>query len=295
MVAVWVHFLVHVTPAIHPEDAKKVVMCPMYDRREVYSNAPLALVTAEVRYPYAPRLRQAETLDRIQLAIEDDLPIRKTEQRSTIEFRLDSGLNKKQSVEVYRYLNRASTRSAVISPEAFSIETTSYTDFWEFLNLLNKVATAIAKEKAIPAVERVGIRYIDEIRVPEEIKDATEWSRWVAPSLLPQLKPNIGPLNASQGVARFETGVSTYLQFQYAAVDGAPVVGNVPLRRPNFPENGKFFVLDFDSFWQSSTPEDSKEFSIQFLEETLKRLHQPTGKMFQAAITDRLRNLFRGE
>ncbi|WP_167546308.1 TIGR04255 family protein [Streptomyces zinciresistens] len=267
----------------------------MYDRREVYSNAPLALVTAEVRYPYAPRLRQAETLDRIQLALEDELPIRKTEQRATLEFTFDSGIKKKQSTEVYRYLNRSSTRSAVISTEAFTIETTRYSDFPDFLALMLKVATAIADATIIPAIERVGIRYIDEIRVPEEIKDASQWGNWVAPTLLPQLNPGIGPLKSSQGVSLFETGDSTCLQFQYAAVDGAPIVGNAPLRRTHFPDAGKFFVLDFDSYWQCSTPEDSKVFTTQFLEETLTRLHQPTGRMFQAAITDRLRDLFRGE
>ncbi|MDT0571874.1 TIGR04255 family protein [Streptomyces sp. DSM 3412] len=267
----------------------------MYDRREVYSNAPLALVTAEVRYPYSPRLRQADTLDRIQLALEDELPIRKTEQRATLEFSFEGGINKKQSTEVYRYLNHASTRSAVISPEAFTIETTRYSDFPDFLDLMLRVATAIANEKAIPAIERVGIRYIDEIRVPHEIEDASQWSNWVAPTLLPQLNPGVGPLKSSQGVSVFETGDSTYLQFQYAAVDGPPIVSNSPLRRTNFPETGKFFVLDFDSFWQSGTPEESRSFTTQFLEETLKRLHQPTGKMFQAAITDRLRDLFRGE
>jgi uncharacterized protein (TIGR04255 family) len=266
----------------------------MYDRREVYSSAPLALVTAEVRYPYAPRLRQAETLDRIQLALEDELPIRKVEKRSSLEFTFESGINKTKSVDVYRYLNRSSTLSAVISTEAFTIETTRYSDFSTFLELMIKVATAIADVKAVPAIERVGIRYIDEIRVPEEIKDASQWGNWVAPTLLPQVNPGIGPLKGSQGVSLFETGDSTYLQFQYAAVDGAPIVQNSPLRRQNFPENGKFFVLDFDSYWQSKTPEDSKIFTINFLEETLRRLHQPTGKMFQAAITDRLRELFRG-
>ncbi|MDX3548822.1 TIGR04255 family protein [Streptomyces europaeiscabiei] len=266
----------------------------MYDRREVYSNPPLALVTAEVRYPYAPRLRQADTLDRIQLALEDELPIRKTEERATLEFTLAGGMNKTKNMQVYRYLDRTSTHSAVISPEAFTIETTRYTDFPDFLALLLKVATAIADEKAIPAIERVGIRYIDEIRVPEKIKDASQWGNWVAPALLPQLNPGVGLLKSSQGVSFFETGESTYLQFQYAAVDGAPIVSNKPLRRLTRPESGKFFVLDFDSFWQSRTPEDSRSFTTEFLEDTLTRLHQPTGKMFQAAITDRLRDLFRG-
>lgn len=265
----------------------------MYDGREIYDRAPLALVTAEVRYPYAPRLRQVDTLDRIQLALEDVLPVRKSEVRSTVEISED-GLGKTANARVYRYLNREHTRSAVISPEAFTIETTTYREFPEFLDLMVRVAEAIEQEKAVPAVERIGIRYIDEVRVPEEIKDASQWAHWIAPSLLPQINPDVGPLMASQGIAQYDLGDSSYLQFQYASVDGAPVIGNSPLRRLSLPANGSFFVLDFDCFWQCATPEDSIEFSTGLLSSTIKRLHRPTGQMFQASITDSLRDLFRG-
>ncbi|MGW4617981.1 TIGR04255 family protein [Streptomyces sp. NPDC004592] len=266
----------------------------MYDRREIYDYAPLALVTAEVRYPYAPRLRQALTLDRIQLALEDDLPIRKVEQRATLELGL-GGVSGASRSEVYRFLNKKRTCSAVISPEAFTIETTTYREFSDFRKLLLKVAKAVADEKAVPAVERIGLRYVDEVRVPEAIKESTQWAGWVAPSLLPQVTPGIGPLRANQGVALYEVGESSYLQFQYAAVDGAAVVGNEPLRRPSVPEPGPFFVLDIDCYWQAPTPEESADYSVEFLSDTLERIHVPTGKMFQASITDRARDLFRGK
>lgn len=265
----------------------------VYDRREIYKHAPLALVTAEVRFPYSPRLRQEDTLDRIQLALEDLLPVRRTEKRFTIQFNTSTG-SQSSTIDVHRFLDRTHTLSLVVSPEAFTVETTRYDEFHSFLTSVARVSDVLIQEKAIPAVDRVGLRYIDEIRVPESIEDAAQWTEWVTPGLLPSIESTPGPLKTSQGIALFDLGDSAQLQFQFAAVNGKPVVSGSPLRRQSVPEAGPFFVLDLDSFWQAETPEKSTDFSLEFLRSTLSRLHAPMGQVFQSALTDRLRDVFRG-
>ena len=42
----------------------------MYEGREVFPNAPVELVAVEVRFPDSARLRQPETLDALQLALD---------------------------------------------------------------------------------------------------------------------------------------------------------------------------------------------------------------------------------
>ncbi|MEV4040863.1 TIGR04255 family protein [Streptomyces umbrinus] len=265
----------------------------MYDRREIYKHAPLALVTAEVRFPYSPRLRHEDTLDRIQLALEELLPVRRTEKRFTVE--ISAGKDSKASTfNVQRFLDRTHTLSLVTSPEAFTVETTRYGEFDSFLTFMTKVSEVLIQEKAIPAIDRIGLRFIDEIRVPESIENAAQWVDWVNPGLLPSIETPPGPLKTSQGIALFDLGDSAQLQFQFAAVNGAPAVSNAFLRRQSDPEPGPFFVLDLDSFWQAATPEESKDFTIDFLRSTLSRLHAPMGQVFQSALTDRLRNVFRG-
>ncbi|MDX3631697.1 TIGR04255 family protein [Streptomyces europaeiscabiei] len=265
----------------------------MYDRREIYKHAPLALVTAEVQFPYSPRLRQEDTLDRIQLALEELLPVRRTEKRFTLQ--ISAGKESQaSSIDVQRFLDRPHRLSLVTSPEAFTVETTSYDEFDSFLTVVTKVSEVLIREKAIPAVERVGLRYIDEIRVPEAIESAAQWVDWVNPRLLPSIDNPPGPLKTSQGIALFDLGDSAQLQFQFAAVNGTPVVNNSPLRRLADFEPGPFFVLDLDSFWKAATPEKSTDFSIDFLRSTLSRLHAPMGQVFQSALTDRLRDVFRG-
>lgn len=47
----------------------------MYPNREVFSHAPLALVTAEIRFTDSARLRQQETLDAVAIALEERFPL----------------------------------------------------------------------------------------------------------------------------------------------------------------------------------------------------------------------------
>ncbi|WP_164873501.1 TIGR04255 family protein [Streptomyces sp. S063] len=269
----------------------------MYENREIYPNSPLALVTVEVKYPYAPRLRQVDALDRIQMSLEGLLPIRQREQRFTLQVAMGAGplASPPQAMDVFRFLNKSRRRSAVISPEAFSVEMTDYREFSEFLELISAVAQAIQAEGAIPAVERIGLRYIDEIRVPEKITEASQWSNWLAPELLPSTESRAGTARAVQGAILYETAPSSQLRLSFASLEGQGVVSNDPLRRKSIPEPGPFFVIDIDSFWEAASPEDSQEFDVELLKQTVGELHDPMGRVFQSVITDKLREIFRGE
>ncbi|MEU5064519.1 TIGR04255 family protein [Streptomyces virginiae] len=267
----------------------------MYEQREIYKHAPLALVAAEVKYPYAPRLRRDDCLDDIQIALEKILPIRQQEQRLTVQLTVGhTPAPAQKTVEVYRFLDRNRRNSAVISPEAFSVETTDYTEFSQFSHLVKSVSKALESVGMIPAIERVGLRYIDEIRVPEPIHDASDWGAWVNPGLIPSATSRIGSPKFIQGSTLYGLEKNSHLRLSYASLEGIGVVSNEPLRRKNEPGSGPFFVVDIDSFWEASSPEESGEFSTEYVMETLERLHKPTGLAFQSAITDRLREIFRG-
>ncbi|MGW6875203.1 TIGR04255 family protein [Streptomyces xanthophaeus] len=267
----------------------------MYENREIYPDSPLALVAAEIKYPYAPRLRQPDALDRIQLALEEEFPIRQREQRLTLQFASAPSVSPPQMVEVFRFLDRARRRSVVISPEAFSVEVTDYTEFPHFRDLVTLTCEAIQAERAVPAVDRIGLRYIDEIRVPEPIKEASQWRNWVSGNLIPKLDTGLNSPKSVQGVALYDIGESSRLRLSYASLEGPGVVSNEPLRRKFEPDVGPFFVVDIDSYWEAASPEESREFSAAGISDLLGSLHNPMGRVFQSVLTDRLRQVFRGE
>lgn len=265
----------------------------MYEGREIFPNAPVELVAVEIRFPDSARLRKPETLDAIQLALEDILPIRRVEQTMMLTVPPGGQLVSQQHEQVILLLDRTSTTSATIRPTALTVETTHYDEFDSFREIVHRCMAALAEQRAAPGVERVGLRYVDEIRVPDLIEDAESWTGWISPDLL--IAGRIGgstPPSMLQGTMRFEADERTNLVVRYATLSGTGVLEPTPLRRRHNYPDGPFFVLDFDSYWQSD-PERIDEFDTQRIAALLDQLHAPVGEMFQRSITDQLRKELR--
>ncbi len=265
----------------------------MYEGREVFPNAPVELVAFEVRFPDSARLRQPETLDALQLALEDILPIRQVQQTMTLAVPLGGQVVGQQHEQVTLLLDRTLTTSATIRPTALTVETTHYEEFDTFREVVYRCMIALAEQRAAPGVERVGLRYVDEIRVPDPIEGVESWKGWVSDDLLAASR--IGGHNSPsmlQGAMQFETGERTNLVVRYATLTGTGVVDPTLLRRRHTYPAGPFLVLDFDSFWQRP-PDHFDEFDPKRIAALLDTLHAPVGETFQRAITDRLREVLR--
>lgn len=267
---------------------------PDYPRREVYTNSPLQLVAAEVRYPYAPRLRRQETLDALQIDLEDVLPIRRTVKQMSVEVNPAGEVNQ-QNEDIFRLFNRSFTTSAAITPTALTVETTSYTEFSDFRSLVQTVLEAVETSRGPTVVERIGLRYIDEVRVPNAISTSDDWRGWIADDLTSPVAIAPGQISTFQGAIETVTGADQKLVLRYAALNGTGVVGSDPLKRRDNPETGPFFVIDVDSFWEPSSAEHFIDYDSKQLVQRFVELHEPTGTAFQRTLTDRLRSLFRGE
>lgn len=261
-----------------------------YPQREVFPNAPLEFVACEIRVPTAPKLVREDTFEALTDELADVLPIPDEEQVQTLTVLGGNGIETERR---YRFLNRERTASAVVARNAVTVETTDYREFSDFRSLVLTVAEAVATTTRIVGIERVGLRYIDEVRVPEEITDASGWRSWISDEVLGVLSFAEGYRNDGfQTVLRLGGDDSTGLVLRYAAMVGAGVVGDGPLRRRAPAATGPFFVIDTDSFRTSPGP-DMEEFVHDRTAEILDLLHKPVGTLFHHAITDRLREEFR--
>ena len=134
---------------------------------------------------------------------------------------------------------------------------------------------------ATPAgVERIGLRYIDEIRVPAENGgSAPVWNQWVDASLLgpAHIGADLGLAPAvNEGVFVFSGSSDHAVVLRYGAQSGYAVQSTPDLRRP-LPPPGPLFKLDIDSFWQ------------ELILRQADALHEPVRGVFESVITDRLR------
>ena len=111
----------------------------MYPNREIFPNAPLALVAAEIRFTDAARLRQQQTKDAVAIALEDRFPFAEPLQRAEVNLNLVPGGGQPQIHERLGVVlkNASSTESLTIMSESLTYETTTYTHFEELLEAVS--------------------------------------------------------------------------------------------------------------------------------------------------------------
>ena len=137
-------------------------------------------------------------------------------------------------------------------------------------------------------VERAGLRYINEVRVPTD--GDIDWAEWMHPSLLgPRSNTKIEPpLGQWQGVGIYGSQPGQMLVFRYGPREGFAIDPSSDLRRVRRTDGGPFFLIDIDSFW---TPADAvPEYERDMLMAQCDELHEPIRTLFEGIITDRLRD-----
>lgn len=240
----------------------------------------------------------SEPLDRKQVADASaqvrhllPLPSEMNEVSVTVHASPDGPPTQQQVVSSFPRLTSRDKRTALsIRPDSLVIETTDYGSYDRMRELLD-IALQVRLAVAPPAgVERIGLRYIDEIRVPAENGSSIPaWEQWVDSSLL-------GPVHVgaelglvpvvNEGVFVLSGGSDRALVLRYGAQSDYAVQSTPDLRRP-LPPPGPLFKLDIDSFWQAA--EQVPEFDVDLILRQADALHEPVRGVFESVITDRLR------
>nr|WP_232070659.1 TIGR04255 family protein [Mycobacterium lacus] len=256
---------------------------------EVSPNAPVALVTMEIRHPATDSLTESASRELKQL-LADRLPIER--QAQDVAWGMAPGGQPAPTADRFvRYVNRDNTLAASLKTQAVVIETTAYSNFDALCDLVMHVVDARAQVSSIVGLERIGLRYILELRVPAGVDGRIEWSNWIDEQLLgPQrLTPGGLFLTEWQGAAVYrEPQPGKSLIVRYGPGVGQALDPNYHLRRVTPAQTGPFFLLDIDSFWApgGSIPEYNRD----ALRTTFQDLYGPAQSVFQETITSRLKD-----
>jgi uncharacterized protein (TIGR04255 family) len=268
----------------------------VYANREIFPNAPLALVAAEIRFTDAARLRQQQTKDAVTIALEERFPFAEPFQRAEVNLNLVPGGTQPQIQELLGVVlkNVSNTETLTIMSQSLTYETTAYSNFERLLEAVTAACDALDAAKVRPAVQRIGLRYIDEVRVPDPVTDARQWGRWINDRLVGHLDigPEDVPVTGTQSVSTYDLGDGRGLNFRFAALNQGPIVVPQFLERPAIT-SGPFFVLDFDGF-EDFTGQHAVPLSAEVVRDSLSTVHVPCGTAFQRSITEEARVLFRG-
>ena len=112
-----------------------------------------------------------------------------------------------------RYTVRDRTTAVALTAGSVTVETTRYGNWPQFREVLAKAVEAAGKLLRPDGVTRIGVRYIDEVRVPD--KTGINWEEWLSATVLPpgsQALDNCGwlPLNWT-GISQYRTSEERYL------------------------------------------------------------------------------------
>jgi uncharacterized protein (TIGR04255 family) len=268
------------------------------DEFEVYPAAPLQLVALELRYPYSPRLAGGEALAFFHERLGDALPIAEPMAQQGVMMFLGSGEPPEpprmpiQGASLFRLTSRSRSTAVTVSGGNTILETSNYERYGMFRPLVERVLRLLADFGHPVGVERVGLRYIDEVRVPGLV-DAQGWERYVNPVLV--RVRDVGEvafegLRAErwQGQVQYARSNKMHVVMNFGAQEGIAVGREGPLRLAKAQPPGPFFLIDVDSYWQGDDYVD--EFSASTLLDLADELHRPIRAIFETAITDDLRD-----
>jgi uncharacterized protein (TIGR04255 family) len=190
---------------------------------------------------------------------------------------------------VPRFTTRDQTTAVTFGAQAVVLETTKYQTFEHISDLVRICVEARQKVASVAGLMRLGLRYVDEIRVPDLCDDLLGWGQWVNTSLLGAAEVGAGlGLKAEQwqGATVFDRGDGRKVTLQYGPREGFAVIPGGPLQRPA-PPPGAFFLLDIDSFWLATS--EIPEFTAEAIMKRCADLHEPVSQLFESLITPRLR------
>jgi uncharacterized protein (TIGR04255 family) len=194
--------------------------------------------------------------------------------------------------EKARMMNRERTRSITLGPRMIAIENTEHESFPHLREVLEHILEALVEVAGPAGMSAVKLQYVDEIRHPA-VHGTANWKGLIEDSLLGPT--SLLELEAQQtaGVAVYQHDPHTQLRLVYgAAPDGFAVDPDGPLR-VQARESGPFFRLELEAEW--TAPEEAlPPLTVADALTVADTLHELIGQAFEGAITDNLREHFRG-
>jgi uncharacterized protein (TIGR04255 family) len=211
----------------------------------------------------------------IYTTVKERFPI--TEEKKVIgrELLIGPSVTKERSIETkeWHYYGKNREKHLTVSPKFMFIEYNKY-EYYEmlrddFLSVSNALFDAYPKLQ----VQRLGLRYIDNIKIPDE--KPMEWDKYLKPELnsIFAIADNKNTISRVFHVLEFNYGEDS-LRFQFGMFN------------PDYPApiKKKIYTLDYDMYV-------TKILDKSDIEQTLDRFHEKVNQSFEEVITDELRKI----
>jgi uncharacterized protein (TIGR04255 family) len=245
----------------------------------MFERPPLVLAAFEVRFSNLPEVSDRDYIEPFRRAIESNYPELTPANQVTVQFDLTSGEPRQLQTVQWRFTNKDANWTVVLAPDFLTLEARRYGHFEEFTSRLRSLLIALSEHVRPKVGTRLGLRYINEIRVGTEGLDSI-----VRPEMLGLLSVAEFAEHAAQSVQevtlRFPEDQSIQVRHGFFP-DGSTVQPPPGKRAPS----GPFYLLDLDASRVFSAPA-LLEVEPDVIGEHVERYHDEIEKLFRWSMTD---------
>lgn len=255
--------------------------------RTVFARPPLVLAMCQVKFTRVLSVAEPKFVAPFQRAILGQYPIAVPAQQISLQVGIGPGegdLRPTPPSFNWQFSDKEQNWSVVLGEDFCTIESRAYDHFDHFLDRLRHVLTALLEHIEPPVGTRIGLRYINEIRL-----DGLSERDVVRPEVL-------GPVGVEALTGRAEQVASLQqLLLRYSDDQGVNIhhgrvlagstVTRVTRRRGESVKDGPFYLLDFDVFREFPLPEGL----LMEVEEVCGHVdsyHRVIDRLFRWAVTD---------
>lgn len=243
--------------------------------------SPLAQVLCQIRFSPILRLRQDDAVIPFQEAVRDRYP--RYVKQEGVGFLITPGGVQAQQAQpgLHRFQDTSGIFTITLAHDFVALETLAYTDIDEFAGRLSSIAEIIRQVYAPAEMVRLGLRFINELRLAEN-EAAHELRRALRPGLLGPLAADelIGAVRLSEQVLELGDGSQTVLLRHGLQREGTTVMLPPDQERRQPGElRMPFYLLDADAFIQENVT-----FSVDGIESRLRDFNDDLRALFAWAV-----------
>jgi uncharacterized protein (TIGR04255 family) len=253
--------------------------------REVFPNPPLRLVSFELRFPIRRRVATRPVWDAFEEVFAGDLPDVKLLVREDDDSQLPTNPNE----PVLRRTNAERNRVVTLRYGALTVETTEYVSYDKFRGCINAAIEALSVVPSASNITRLGLRYINEVRVPGIEGKISDWKPYVNHNLLAttgQPPPGLHSSWVQGGLGFHSTEGAELIYLAFGPLPHSSVEPDGVLQLSDL--SGPCFLLDIDSF-VSGSPRKPVATTRKEVLGVVDRLHESVETVFNWCITEKLR------
>ncbi len=240
--------------------------------RRLYADNPLKLVVCQTRFPVLTRFGDAGFLAPMQDVLDDRYPRFGPEQEVSVAVAPGGIAPVPPPPSLWRFRDLEGEWSVAVAQDFISVETTAY-ERWEDLRERVGQVLEAAAVLGIRVRERLGLRYINEIRHPD-VTGPTDWRRFINEKLLGM----VGGEELGQDV------IHALEEIRLREEAGTLIVRHGHVGAEASQSNDPFYLLDVDFYDDTARRYDAGD--------TLEQLdifHTTTHNLFEESVTDDLR------